>query len=950
MENPPKLLEPEGQSDLAIEPPIADLSFGPFSLRNYGASLYQGDALVRLGSRALQILAILASTPGRVVSKAELLDKVWPNTTVVENNLSVNVTALRRALGDGRGGAKYIVNVPGHGYRFVADVRRTSPLVPPLNATTAPGPQTNLPVRLRPAVGLARPLNDVNVKLEANNLVTIAGPAGVGKTTLALNVGQSRLPRHPDGVWLIDLAPISEASHVCVAIATTLRIEARSENPENALLQALAQSNALILLDNCEHLIGIVAALAATILQQCPDVVIITTSRETLRISGEAVYVLAPLDTPPDEANISVEEALSYPAVELLVERVAAAANRFVFSEEEAYSATRICRRLDGLPLAIEFASSLVGAFTLADVATRLDDLFKVLQSNIRTAPLRHRTLTAALDWSYELLTECEQVGLRRLAVFSAGFTLEGAAAVTGIHDLGEVGALLSKLHSKSFVTRDVASKELRFRLLETTRSYALEILQKTGEEIDVFRLHAFYYRDLLKVHRTKLGDLDIAEDAAELDNIRSALRFAVGPSGDIDLALSLTSGALPVWLGLSLVAECRTRLREVRALLTPERTESAEGWDLEITLRITEMVTTGVTEEAFGTWTHASAVAPSAPHTRRPDLADVLTRWVWNIRRANATEMKRFESSYAALVKPLRINHYESSRAWTEGLTSFQLGQLQNAKVRLSDFLELETAESRKIFLGRTGIDRIPGVYGALGATLCLLGDAAQGIRVARMAEDLGRATTKALPFSDGKIWTHTAYEIAMIEPTDLETTLDELVATARNQGLDSYLGYGLALKGLVAARQDRHASAELFLKQGIELLQLTGLEWASPWFHGQLGLSIGRQGRIQEAFQVVEDWTSRDRNPSGWCSPELHRLIASLHVLNEDLDQAEHELSQSIALASAQGAVAWSRRSSVDLSRLRTDRRAFRGTVSSNSPRAVRLGTADGPEIQSC
>jgi len=910
-----------------------DLAFGPFILRGANAELYREDDLVRLGNRARQILVALTSAPGQLFSKSDLIDKVWPDTTVVDNNLTVHVAALRRALGDGRDGAQYIVNVPGRGYRFVAAVRTAAIQASPHSFTARSAAVTNLPVRLRPAVGLTESIDQVLAKLESSNLVTICGPAGVGKTTLALHVAQARLHQHKDGVWLVDLAALNDAENVPLAIATTLRIEARSENPATALLLSLAQSSAFIVLDNCEHLIDAVADLAAAMLRQCPNLVLLTTSRESLRINGETIFVLAPLSAPPGDTDISVDDALSYPAVQLFIERVAAAMNDFTLTKEDAFSASLICRRLDGLPLAIEFASALVGAFSLADVATRLDDLFKMIQSNMRGAPLRHRTLTAALDWSYGLLSGTEQSALRRLAVFAGGFTLESAAAVTGVKDLGELGALLAKLHAKSLVTREVASKDLRFRLLETTRAYARELLKMNGEEIRVQQLHAEFYSELLRKHRLQLGNRDIAEDGAELDNIRAALRFAMGSQGDAALALSLTSGAVPVWLGLSLIAECRTRLREVQALLTADLASSSEGWDLDATLRITEMVSIGISEVDFAKWPVASEAAPAAAHTRRPDLADVLTRWVWHIRRGNAVQMERFAETYTAMVKSLNVSHFDSSRAWTDGLTAFQLGRLGRAKARLSDFLQLESPESRKVFVGRTGIDRVPGVYGALGATLCLLGDPDEGIRVAHMAETVGRATTKALPFCDGKIWTHVAYEIALSDPAMLTEGLDELVATASNQGLDSYLGYGLGLRGLLEARLLDDVAAEQSLGEGLDLVHRTGLEWASPWFHGQLALCMGRQGRLAEGLRVAETWMRRDGNPNSWCSPEFHRLVATLHQLNGDLHQSKSALEKAIAIASEQGSKAWFHRATRDLQQLYEMNPRCRGVYSAVS-----------------
>ena len=265
---------------------VGSLQFGPFSLINHGETLYRGDKLVPIGSRARQILHFLVSCAGDVVDKRQIMEKVWPNMTVEENNLTVQIAALRRALGGGQDGIQYIVNVPRRGYRFVAPVRvgldsRAQPAT-----INQPAALTNLPVRLAPAIGLADPIRQVHTKLSSSRLVTISGPAGVGKTTLSLHVAQSQRSLHPDGVWLVDLATITEVKEIASAVAATLRIEAGATNSMTTLVQALTHTRTLLLLDNCEHIIDAVADLATIIMRWCPDVVILTTSREALRVSG----------------------------------------------------------------------------------------------------------------------------------------------------------------------------------------------------------------------------------------------------------------------------------------------------------------------------------------------------------------------------------------------------------------------------------------------------------------------------------------------------------------------------------------------------------------------------------------------------------------------------------------------------------------------------------------
>ncbi|THD63866.1 winged helix-turn-helix domain-containing protein [Phenylobacterium sp.] len=575
--------------------------FGPFRLQNHGEALFRGEDVVRLGSRARQILILLMARAGQVVSRAEIMAAVWPDTTVVDNNLTVNIAALRQALGDGQGGAQYIVNIPGRGYRFVAPIvddqtTATSPL--PLAVVATP---TNLPVRLGSVIGLSRSLEAVIAKLRQSRLVTITGPAGVGKTTLALHVAQSEQARHPDGVWLVDLAAVRDAEHVPAAVAATMRMELGAGDHVQALVAALRRANSLLLLDNCEHLIDAVADFAAVVVRQCPDVVLLGTSREPLRISGEAIYRLAPLDAPADAPNLSAADALTYPAVQLLVERASAATNGFVLGDENASLAGAICRQLDGLPLAIEFASALVGVFGIPGLASRLDTRLRLIQPDMRGASERHRTLTAALDWSYGLLEEGEQAALRRLSAFAGGFTLEAAGSVIGLQDLGEAGGVLARLHAKSLVANDITPTDLRFRLLETTRAYAAEKLEAVDDAHEIRRRHAAYHVDLLERQGVDLR----ASGASRLlvDDVRRALNWGLSPQGDQRLACQLIVASAPLWFDLQLVSEFHAwtqRAVEAAARIEPPDPRLASRLANILALADFENGLTGVTRAAL--------------------------------------------------------------------------------------------------------------------------------------------------------------------------------------------------------------------------------------------------------------------------------------------------------------------------------------------------------------
>ena len=488
------------------------ISFGPFRLFPAKRLLLQGDTPVRLGSRAFDILIALVEHAGDVVGKDQLMARVWPNTFVEESNLKFQVSALRRTLGDGHGGNRYLATIPGRGYSFVAPFKLAKEPAPSSPRVAISSRSHNLPALLTRLIGRADDVGKLAAQLPQQRLITIVGPGGIGKTTVALDVAEGLLAAYKDGVWLIDLAPLADPRLVPSALAAVLGLAVRSENPLPSLTASLRDRNMLLVLDNCEHVIEAAAALAVGILRGASGVHILATSREPLRAGGERVYRLPPLATPPASARLTAAEALGFPAVQLFVERVGASLDEFELSDADVPIAADICQKLDGIPLAIEFAAARVEAFGIRGVAAHLDDRLGFLTSGRRTSLPRHRTLSATLDWSYDLLTEVEQRVLRRLAIFVGGFTLQAAAAVAAdaTHPEIEIIGQVAELVAKSLVAADVGDAEPRLRLLEITRAYAVNKLAESSEGEALARRHAEYYRDLLE---TGVRDKGVTND-----------------------------------------------------------------------------------------------------------------------------------------------------------------------------------------------------------------------------------------------------------------------------------------------------------------------------------------------------------------------------------------------------------------------------------------------------
>lgn len=476
------------------------LHFGPYAFHVRQRLILDGARPLRMGGRALDILQVLIERAGTVVSKDELIARVWPTSVVEAINLRVHIAALRRALGDGEQGQRYIVNVPQCGYLFVAPVAHAA-VSPPISLDSAQRVQHNLPTRLTTVTGRDPMVGSLVRHLPVCRLMTLVGPGGIGKTTVALRVAELLLQHYRDGVWLVDLTAIDDPAQVEERLRRVLHLEVGTS------LKVLSNWHGLLVLDNCEHLHERCRTLVEALLQSAPRLSVLATSREPLRVPGETVQSLPPLTVPPESALLRVDEAMGYSAVQLFVSRARARQQGFTLREQDLPVVRDICHRLDGLPLAIELAAAQIDALALVGVQAQLDNCFQLLSQGRRTAVPRHQTLKAALDWSYQRLSPLEQTVLQRLAVFKKAFTLEAA---TGVHGGTILPARLAQgLHSlvrKSLLAEARGSGATRYRLLNTTRCYALEKLEGSGELRAVERRYARYISQARRASGERMG------------------------------------------------------------------------------------------------------------------------------------------------------------------------------------------------------------------------------------------------------------------------------------------------------------------------------------------------------------------------------------------------------------------------------------------------------------
>ncbi|MGX7707790.1 ATP-binding protein [Methylobacterium sp. Gmos1] len=536
-----------------------EIVFGVFTLLPEHRRLLAGSSVVKLGSRALDLLIHLASRPGEVISHRELTAAAWAGAQVEESNLRFQIGQLRKALAEHAGGAEHVTSVPGRGYCFTATVTaaapaRPVPMVRPVGAPLLPPEPSNL-------IGRSADVEILLGHLARHRLVTVVGTGGVGKTTLAAAV-MHRIggPAGPSPSF-VDLTTLDDPGLVPSAVATALGVPVGSANPLPQVVKVLADADALLVLDNCEHVIDAVALAAEAILRGAPAARILATSREPLRLSGEAVHHLMPLAAPVTDAD----EPLAFSAVKLFCDRARLQSPDLTLDPAQARLVGEICRQVDGLPLAIELVAARMRTLGLAGLVELLRNGAELAH---RSAVPRHRSLQATFDWSYALLSQAEARALRTLSIFTGHFSLNAALSVLDDGtDRSDHLEVLSALADKSHLVLEAAQGPeasqggARYRLLQMTRQFALRKLRAAGEEADAARRHVACYAGLLEGARaasgTRHGGDGVAALAFEIGNVRAALVWAFGPGGDAQAAVRLAACSAPLFLHLSLLAEC---------------------------------------------------------------------------------------------------------------------------------------------------------------------------------------------------------------------------------------------------------------------------------------------------------------------------------------------------------------------------------------------------------
>jgi predicted ATPase/DNA-binding winged helix-turn-helix (wHTH) protein len=879
---------------------------------------------VELGARSLDILIALVSSPNEVVSKRDLLARVWPDVTVEEGSLRFHMASLRKALGDRNNGARYIATLAGRGYCFVAPVSRSRERGDAQRRPAGDFPHANLPGRLTRMVGRADDVLAVPTQLMAARFVTIVGSGGVGKTTVAVAVGHDLTEAFSGAALFVDLGMIADPNLVAAAVASMLGLSVRSDDATPSLMAYLRDKRILLVLDTCEHLVDAVATLASRIYTEAPQVHILATSREALQVEGEHVYKLDPLDCPPDYPGITAAAAQTFPATQLFFERAAASGARLEFSDTEAAIVASICRRLDGVPLAIELAARRVEAYGLEQTAALLDQRLTLLWLGMRSAPARQKTLQATLDWSYGLLSEVERLVLRRLAVFVGHFTIDAALAVVTSPpvDQAVVFGAIDSLVAKSMVATRPIGAMMRYRLLDTTRAYARDLQVEDAELADLRERHATYYRKWLEQTGaewpTFSSGAQRAPHFAAINNVRAALEWCFGPDGNPVIGIGLAAAAAPVLLAMSLLTEChRWSERAILALDDASR-GSCDEMHLQAALGVSLMFTRGNSEAARVALARSLAIAEQrgdAPNQLQ--LISHLHMFHHRIGDFKATlhYAKRSSAAAATIAAPAA----EALAHCLLGSSFHHVGDLVGARA------ELDAALQRRPDYQPTSTINLDfehynyaGV--ALARTLWLQGYPAQAVARARQSVRDAASMAHPVPLSRALVWAVSVF-LWVGDLASADEHADWLVSHAESHSLGPYVAVAFGYKGeLAILRGDANAGVAR-LQSCLEVLQAARYGLLTTPFNISLAQGLAALGGFAEASALIDETIAlAEANGEFSYMPELLRVKGNVLGLTHERSGGDAEacLVRSLELSRQQGARAWELRTAVDLAKV--------------------------------
>jgi predicted ATPase/DNA-binding winged helix-turn-helix (wHTH) protein len=897
-------------------------SFANWAIDAGRKELRLNDVAVPMGSRAFQILETLAAAAGTLVTKNDLFQSVWPGLAVEENTLQVHISAVRKALGEDRGLLK---TISGRGYVLGGSWRLdgTSDRSPPGSRLEVQADRwlvNNLPSARASLVGRDGKLNELVDILSDYRAVTLTGPGGIGKTKLAIELARRVKDSFGDAVALVELGTIMDSVLVAPTTARVLRLAVNpTEISAVTVAEAVGGRRLLLVLDNCEHLIDTAAELADAVLRRCPNATVLATSRESLRIEGEYVAMIPPLSV-PDETMEEPELLLSQSAVQLFIARMEALRSNFVPTPRDFLSIGALCRRLDGIPLALEFAAARSATLGIEAVLLRLDKRFELLTGGRRDQLQRHQTLRATLDWSYDLLSGDEQELLCYLAVFPAGFTLDGAVAMMEDRlSRPSVIEALSNLIGKSLVSVD-PSISGRWRLLETTRAYGLEVLARKGLTEDAARRHARFFWQMIAI----AGDMshasgDLSRYANEIGNVHAALDWAFTVGGDIVLGVELTAAYAPVWMQLLAFVECATRIEKALAHIAPDsQLDPTLAAQLYVSLGFALLNTTGTAARMKAASTKGLELAERLGN-RELQLKAVWTLWSYNLNSGQYAATKQVAEQYLTIARQTTTPGNEAVGRRLLGAALHFYGQQSEAGRQLSLSLQgsahrSDGTSSPMWFLLNQSIL----AKAMLARVLLLKGRIAESRALALESFEEARAENDKL--SIAYALRNAVCPIALMT-RDLpmaDRSVSWLLELVTREGIAFWASWTSCLKGQLQVLHGEAADGVTSLRIGLQTRAENGWLMRNPEFLGSLAEGLLGLGNTPAALCAVDKALEIARQGHQmWCFADLLRIKGEI-LLPADQDQSEALFAEGLALAREQECRFYELKLAVSMARL--------------------------------
>jgi len=879
--------------------------------------------LVPLGGRAFEILAELVQAQGQLISKDDLAERVWRGVFVEESALRVHIAAIRKALGPDR---DMLSTSVGRGYRLLG-AWRTQQMDAPLQFAAAELlPSINIPSASFDLIGRTSAIAHLWRLLSVHRVVSLVGPGGIGKTALALEAARTPPSDFVADRLLVELASLSDPRLVCSAIASVLgtKLEGEEISPDS-IARAIGSRPLLLILDNCEHVIDAVAQVAELVVSRCAGTNIIATSREALRIEGEHVYRVPPLGVPP-EAWHEPAGASAYSAVELFTSRARALGSSFIADQENIGAVAAICRRLDGIPLAIEFAAARAVMLSPPKIAALLDDRFKFLTTGRRTALPRQQTLRATLDWSYDLLPDDEAWLLRQLGIFAGEFQLDAVIAVAG-ERIGDITGQLGRLVAKSLVLADIRGESPHYRLLDTTRAYALEKLRAAGEYPGAACRQATYYS---RIFSSAEADSEVRPQAEwlaiygrHIDNIRTCFDWAFSSDGDSQVGAALTAAAVPLWVQLSLLTECRERTELALARLDPAAADTprlrmqlsaARGWSL--------MYGIGRAREAGLAWVTTLQLAEQL------EDRDYLLRALWGlcIDQFNNGEFRSaLELAHRfADVAADSGNSVERVTADRLLATAFHyFGDQRQAYHHIGRALSRLSDLAAKPQVIRFRFDLRASARYFQARILWLLGLADQALGVVGHNVEEGRISGHVLTFCS--VLGQGACPITFLagDLDAAERYCAMLIEHTERHPIRLWNLWARAFRGLLIARRGDLATGLPLLRKALELADEARFLPRFLLLLGELAACLGEAGELSQGLAIADEALARcEARDEGWYVAELWRIKGELLLCpgaHRSMEAALQAFDRAFEIARSQGALFWELRTAISVARLK-------------------------------